>query len=177
VSRHKIPLFDVLTGDAAPYAGFGPILADSTERDVTVGKLEAEALVSVREVFAIAAASPRELIGALEHSIAEMWETGWNPRVGNVSLFATDFGLILTGCIRNLLGGKLVFRSESNLIHLSLWWPERTLEAFPFHKMHKRLTSRDGESISFFARGLEDLLSRRKGGGESGHATEGSRGT
>ena len=67
-----------------------------------------------------------------------------------------------------------MFRSESDLNHVSLWWSEQAVEAFPFHKMYKRLTSREGESVSFFVRGLEQLLSRR--GNEGKHAAEGSGG-
>lgn len=96
---------------------------------------------------------------ALEGVIEDMWQQGWDPHHGNVDLFVRDFGLILCKSLYSQCsGGSLQFRSQTNLDHTSIWWPAQGIEAFPFHKIYKRLFSRSGESTVFFAAGVCALL-------------------
>jgi hypothetical protein len=87
-----------------------------------------------------------------------MWTEGWQPERSDINLFATDFGCVLTKAIEQTLDGMLVFRSSSDLSHLSVWWPQAQVEAFPFHKTYKRLLSEEGESLGFFSRQLTRLV-------------------
>ena len=56
--------------------------------------------------------------------------------------------------IQDVTGGQAIFRSRTDLSHASLWWPEKRVEVFPFHKMYRRLVDRDGESLVFFVKAL-----------------------
>lgn len=101
---------------------------------------------------------PRELDDILE----EMWKTWWDPRVGDLNLFTFDFGLMLFEATLSLLGGKPVLRSPGSdnvYVHTSIVWPG--VEAFPFHKAFKCLTLEDGESMTYFVRGLAYQLEEK----------------
>ena len=54
----------------------------------------------------------------------------------------------------DLLGGRLIFRLPGDVvdIHNSIFWPG--VEVFPFHKAFKCLTEEEGESMSYFVRGV-----------------------
>lgn len=158
VSNHKVPLFDLLKGQKSPYKGFGVILSDQDENNKLLEKLTSEAAERFKEGFGIKLDDSNQAIEELEKTITEMWQEGWNPDEGNVNLFATDFGLILAEIIQCLFAGKTLFRSKSNLNHLSVWWNEQRVEVFPFHKAYKRLTTESGESLSSFVSGLKQLL-------------------
>ncbi len=86
----------------------------------------------------------------IEQTCQRMWNEGWSPNKGNINLFSTDFGAILTSLIIEKVGGQVIFRSTDNLIDLSIWWEDNKIEAFPFHKMFKRLSSSEGEDIEYF---------------------------
>jgi hypothetical protein len=85
----------------------------------------------------------------------KMWATGWDPGVGDLNLFTRDFGLLLLEATLDLLGGRPVFRSPAR-IYTSTMWPG--VEAFPFHKAFKCLTETDGESMTYFVRGVAHEL-------------------
>jgi hypothetical protein len=61
--------------------------------------------------------------------------------------------------LQTVADGDPVFRSKTDLSHASLWWPKQRLEVFPLHKMYRRFTDQDGESLVFFV----DSLHRRVG--------------
>src|SRR5205807_1309048 len=94
----------------------------------------------------------------LEAVVARMWAEGWRRDDDNVNLFATDFGSILTDALHHTLRGLLVFRSRTALSHASLWWDALSVEAFPFHRVFRRLIHEEGESLSYYARRLTDLV-------------------
>jgi hypothetical protein len=61
---------------------------------------------------------------------------------------------LLIQVTQDLLGGRLIFRSPGDVVdvHNSIFWPG--VEVFPFHKVFKCLTNRDGESMAYFVRGV-----------------------
>lgn len=153
-----VPPFDVLTSQAVPYTGFGDPLAAAEKQQSGFQQTENRARKRVLEVFNLDLSEAKEFPGSLEAIIAQMWSEGWQPEPGDINLFATDFGCLLTGALRQTLGGQLVFRSPTDLSHLSMWWPKSSVEAFPFHKTYKRLQVAEGDSIAFFARSLTKLV-------------------
>jgi hypothetical protein len=150
------PAFDLLSGKATrpPYRGFGDVIEDSRELERKLRADAAQVRKDVREIFhaklETATSTPKEL----DDIVARMWETGWDPNVGNLGLFNASFGLLLTEATLDLLGGTLIFRSPGDDvdIHNSILWPG--VEAFPFHKAFKCLTQSDGESMAYFVRGV-----------------------
>lgn len=160
MSSNKVPLFDLLEGQKTPYEGFGKILPDQVKNNNVIEKLTSEAFVRIKKGFDIELSDTNQAIKDIEDSIAEMWQEGWNPDEGNVNLFATDFGFILTAIIKQLYEGKIIFRSLSELNHLSIWWSEKQVEVFPFHKAYKRITLESGENLHSFVRGLRHILEK-----------------
>jgi hypothetical protein len=158
VSNHNVPLFDLLKGQNSPYEGFGDVLPDQVENKELIDRLTSEAAERIKEGFGIELSDTNQAVTEIENTIAEMWQEGWNPDEGNVNLFATDFGLVLVELIQQLYAGKTVFRSTSELNHLSIWWSEKGVEVFPFHKAYKRLTLESGENLSSFVQGLKHIL-------------------
>ena len=154
MSNLKVPPFDLLTHQASPYTGFGDVLTPSLERDGVLLAAADRARERVEEGFRQMLGEPTSIPSQLDEIISVMWAQGWNPDAANINLFSTDFGLLLTKVSLSLVGGSLVFRSETDISHLSLWWAHKEVEAFPFHKILKRLYSREGESIAFFVAGL-----------------------
>jgi hypothetical protein len=153
-----VPPFDVLTCQTTPYAGFGEPLATPSECERQFLHTEKQARDRISEVFALELGGPEQIPAKLEAIIGQMWSEGWDPERGDTNLFSTDFGCLLTEALHQTLGGCRVFRSATDLSHLSLWWPERRVEAFGFHKTYKRLLTNDGESLVFFARRLLNLV-------------------
>lgn len=154
----EVPPFDVLTSQPAPYSGFGEPLNVTKELMARFEQTESQARKRITEVFHLNIGVQNDVPVQLETIIKTMWSEGWQPAVGNVNLFAGDFGSVLANAIRQTLCGDFVFRSSADLSHLSIWWPKRGIEAFPVHKIYKRLLSADGESISFFAERLAELV-------------------
>jgi hypothetical protein len=153
-----VPPFDVLTSQTTPFTGFGDPLAATTDCEGRFLDTAHQARRRISEVFALELGGPEEVPAKLEGVIAQMWVEGWDPETGDVNLFTTDFGCVLAQAIHQTLGGLLVFRSATDLSHLSLWWHERAVEAFPFHKTYKRLLSNEGDSFPYFARCLANLV-------------------
>jgi hypothetical protein len=152
----EFPAFDMFSGVAtAPYHGFGGVVQDSDGLERLLHAEAAQVRKDVQKTFRAkletSASIPKELDGVIE----KMWETGWDPRVGNLNLFTRTFGLLLFETTLDLLGGKPIFRSPGDdnvYVHNSIFWPG--VEAFPFHKAFKCLTESDGESMSYFVRGV-----------------------
>jgi hypothetical protein len=69
-------------------------------------------------------------------------------------LFTATFGTLLMQATLDFLGGRLIFRLPGDVvdIHNSIFWP--SVEVFPFHKVFKCVTEREGESMSYFVRGV-----------------------
>jgi hypothetical protein len=158
LSNHNIPdfpAFDMLSGRAtAPYRGFGDVIQDSSELERQLHADAAQVRKDVRETFGVKLESSTSIPKELDDIIEKMWETGWDPRVGNLGLFNATFGLLLIEATLDLLGGRLIFRPPGDDvdIHNSIFWPG--VEAFPFHKAFKCLTESDGESMAYFVRGV-----------------------
>lgn len=147
MSRNEIPVPDALSGDKSPYSGFGKPLGVVPER---FAKVVLEARSRIKGTFGASFVDGRRGVKTLEALIADMWSEDWNPAEANINLFVSDFGSVLTDLTQKALGGELIFRSEVDLSHVSIFWPQVRLEAFPFHKVYKRLMARDGESLVFF---------------------------
>src|ERR1700722_1350215 len=154
MSSHEIMDFDLFVGRTAPFPGFGPVVEDSKDLEMQLREAAAQVRQQVRDTFDArlenSSATPKEL----DSIIKELWQTGWDPQVDNLQLFTRDFGLLLTEATLDLLGGKLLPRSPGNVIHWSIFWADRKVEAFPFHKALKCLTHADGETMTYFVRGL-----------------------
>jgi hypothetical protein len=155
----EVPPFDVLTGQAEPYVGFGEAIVDSQEFENVLIDTERRARNRISEVFGVQWDGVREVIPMLEAIVNRMWEEGWSSNADETNLFAADFGCILYIGLHQMFGGRYVFRSPSDLSHASLWWQQKGVEAFPFHKVYKRLIAREGESLSYFADHLKQLVS------------------
>jgi hypothetical protein len=158
VSFRDLPSFDVLTGAAEPFDG-----GDVSVTPQILPRFEevvSQAAARVVDIFAVDV--PANLDGAaeLERIVIEMWDDGWNPDEGEVSLFVRDFGALLVRSILGELNGVPVFRSPTDLSHMSVWWPDLKVETFPFHRMYKRMTHADGESITYYISSLNRLVKR-----------------
>lgn len=162
MSNVNVPPFDLLSGFTSPYEGFGEYFEPSTERFLRYDAESREARKRLEDGFQVHLSGLELISTELDTLAAEMWEQGWNPRKNNINLFTTDFGLVLSRAILETLGGTVVLRSDEDISHLSIWWQQEQLEAFPFHKILKRLCHREGESIRFFIDGLKFLLSNQK---------------
>jgi len=160
VKTVEVPPFDALAEEASPFGGFGPILPTSAELNDRFQKEAIDARRRIQEGFQTKLASPTETPNELDKIITSMWNSGWNPEIGNVDLFARDFGCLLTKAILELLGGMLIFRSTDDASHLSIFWADAKLEAFPFHKVLKCLNNRHGETMSSFVSGLKTFISK-----------------
>lgn len=158
MSNVSIPPFDILSGYTAPYEGFGVPLESSSERILKFSIESMEAKKRLEDGFQRQLSGLELISNELDSIAAEMWGQGWDPRKNDINLFTTDFGLVLSQSILERFGGNLVFRSDENINHMSIWWQQKYLEAFPFHKVLKRFYYRDGESIGFFVDGLKALL-------------------
>ena len=149
------PAFDMLSGKATTPSGlFGSVIQDSRELERQLHADAAQVRKEVRETFRVKLESATSIPKELDDIIERMWETGWDPRVGDLNLFTATFGLLLIEATLDLLGGRLIFRPPGDDvdIHNSIFWPG--VEAFPFHKAFKCLTESDGESMAYFVRGV-----------------------
>jgi hypothetical protein len=156
------PAVDMFSGKATtPYRGFGGVIQDSSELERQLHADAAQVRKEVRKIFRVelekSTSIPKELDGIIER----MWETGWDPRVGDLNLFTLTFGLLLIEATLDLLGGRPIFRSPSDDIYVeySIFWPG--VEVFPFHKAFKCLTASDGESMAYFVRGVGHELEEK----------------
>lgn len=158
MSRNSIPLFDFLSGYSAPFGGFGTPLEQSPEKMHRFHTEAKEAKKRLVVGFQKQLSDLESVTKELESIASEMWMQGWDPNKDAINLFTTDFGLVLTSSIVESLGGVIIFRQEEDISHLSIWWQHKHAEAFPFHKIYKRLFKSEGESISFFVDRLRVLL-------------------
>ncbi len=153
-----IPLFDCLRGHAQPCRNFGDPLIFEGTLPVNYQAAVEISRAQVREVFGIEMTSADSTLLELEDVITTMWRQDWEPTESRLNLFTTHFGCLFTEALRGKLGGSFVTRSEVDVLHSSLWWPEQKVEAFPFHMMYKRLLEEVGHSLPFFERGLRSCL-------------------
>ena len=157
MSLLEVPPFESLTQGTSPYSGFGPLVSD-TETTQNFSRVVTEASARINQMFGVSLDFDRTGIVAVEKLVSRMWGEGWNPEKADVNLFVRDFGSVFMSIIQAVTGREEVFRSQTDLSHASLWWPTKRLEVFPFHKMHRRLTTREGESLLFFFDGLVKKL-------------------
>jgi hypothetical protein len=153
------PAFDMLVGQRTPpFLGFGDVIQDSRELEKKLHADAAQVQSKIRDAFRVKLRSSSSIPKELDAIIEKMWNTGWDPSVGNLNLFTRDFGLLLVKATLDLLGGRLIFRSSDDdfYVHNSILWPG--VEAFPFHKAFKCMTETDGESMAYFVRGLGGQL-------------------
>jgi hypothetical protein len=153
-----VPPFDLLSEQDAPYSGFGDPLPESPERLQVLLAATEDARRRITKTFAHELDIPSSVPQQLDTIIAQMWAHGWSPAKGNINLFATDFGLLLTSVLLTNYHGSPIFRSEDNLSHFSIWWPSCKLEIFPFHHMVKCLSHREANSVASFAKGLAAMV-------------------
>lgn len=150
---------DMLVGATTPARDFGAPLTDRALRDARteLAGIVAEARARFIDTFGPLPDNPREVARRLEATCAEMWREGWEPQSSDLDLFATDFGVILMDAMYQDLSGEIVLRSSDELSHGSLFWPSAGIEAFPLHKVAKRLLNSDGEGLAYF---YEQVASR-----------------
>jgi hypothetical protein len=142
VSPLAVPAFEALTHGTSPYSGFGPIVSDE-ETTRNFSRVVSEASARIDEMFGLTPSRDRGGIAALEELVTRIWSEGWDPETADVNLFVRDLGSIFMSTTREIAGGETVSRSRTDVSHASLWWPNRRLEVFPFHKMYRRLIDRD----------------------------------
>jgi len=156
VLSHNNYLFDLVKGEETPIKNFGKIYIVKDDIKTMLFEVEEEARRRFNKFFLN---SNKEItIKSLEKTIQKMWNEGWNPDKGNINLFSTDFGIILTIIIIDKIGGQIIFRSDENLNDLSIWWQEKKIEVFPFHKMYKRLLSKDEDDIEYFYNQIKKMI-------------------
>lgn len=156
------PAIDMFSGKArTPYRGFGGVVQDSSELEKQLHVDAGQVRKEVRETFRVKLESSTSIPKELDDIIERMWDTGWDPRVGDLGLFNATFGLLLFEAMFDLLGGRPIFRSPGEVVdvHNSIFWPG--VEAFPFHKAFKCLTETDGESMAYFVRGVGHELEEK----------------
>jgi hypothetical protein len=138
--------------------GFGDLLSESSERTDRVVHEACEARQRVESVFLCSLKDSSSVPHILDDIIQDMWNEGWSPDKGNINLFTRDFGLVLFSALLSLFGGNVVFRSDEDITHLSLWWPASGFEVFPFHHVLRCLLERESDSVASFVKGLVGLL-------------------
>lgn len=161
VSNHKILPFDLLNGQAEPFAGFGAILLGGPQQVELFRKCVNTAKQRVRDTFGVTCDNVRTVPSELDGIFKQMWAQGWSGTSSSLNLFVTDLGCILTDSLLGFPGARLVFRSENDISHLSVWWEESHIEAFPFHLVLKCLTENGTTSAGAFARGVASLVGDR----------------
>ena len=162
MSLLEVPPFESLTQGTSPYSGFGPLVTD-TETINNFSRIVSEGSARISQTFGMSFPPDRSGIAGLEALISRIWEEGWDPDTSDVNLFVRDFGSIFMSLIQAMTTGEPVFRSRTDLSHASLWWSTKRLEVFPFHKMYRRFTDREGESLLFFVDGLGKKLAVKPG--------------
>jgi hypothetical protein len=160
-SHNEIMDFDLLVGKTPPFLGFGEVIQGSEELEKELHTAANQMRHQIRDTFGAKLDNPSTTPKELDDIIQELWEAGWDPLVGNLALFTRDLGLLVTEATLDLLGGNLIFRSKSNVIHWSIVWADQDVEAFPFHKALKCLTYSEGETMTYFVRGLASQLEER----------------
>ena len=159
----EVPPFDMLLSQAEPYKGFGGVLSSSVQMQTQFAKAAIEARERIATVFGIAIRGCLDTPRIIEELVQNMWNDGWNPEDSDINLFVTDLGAVLADAIWRCSGGSLIFRSATDLSHMSLWWPDQAIEVFPFHKMYKRLLTNEGESLEYFAGRIKELTRNENG--------------
>lgn len=158
MSFRDVPPFDLLTDAEEPFEG-----GDVSATPLIMPRFEevvSQAAQRVSDTFSVVVPSTLDGATELERIVAEMWNEGWDPEEGDVQLFVRDFGALLARTILSELDGVPIFRSSRDLSHMSVWWPHSKVEAFPFHKMHKRMTHADGDSLTYYVKSLGQLVRR-----------------
>jgi hypothetical protein len=155
---HNKQLFDLLNGEEEPIDVYGDIKIDEIDLNNVFGGIINEAKERFNDMFNEKNERNFISIKNLESVIKQMWNEGWDPENGNINLFITDFGAIFADLIKKELCGKFVFRSKEDLNHLSIWWGDKKIEFFPFHKIYKRLSNNDGESLVYSFKQLKKIL-------------------
>ena len=159
MSKIEIPPFDLITGDAIPFDGFGNIIEDKKNVEIRFLKVLKEVSDRIRDIFNLDLDCENiDVVKDLENIISQMWLEGWDPESGDYNLFSRDFGSILAREIKSQLGGDYIFRSTKRLDYMSIFWKEKKVEAFPFFKVLKRLFNKDGESLTYFFSSLRKMI-------------------
>jgi hypothetical protein len=150
----------MLTEQSAPFTGFGETQVFVSQLPSAYIETSAQASERLKAVFGISHEVGIECIREVEEVINQMWSKGWDPQGAKINLFTTDFGCLIAENLRQSLSGSLVLRSEIDLSHASIWWPEAKLEVFPFHAIYRRLKSQSGESVTLLAESAYSRLGR-----------------
>lgn len=159
MSKIDIPPFDIITGDSIPFDGFGNIIEDKKNVEISFLKVLKEVSNRIRDIFDLDLDCENiDAVTDLENLLSQMWLEGWDPEAGDYNLFTRDFGSILAREIKSQMGGEYIFRSKRRLDYTSIFWKEKKVEAFPFFKVLKRLFNKDGESLTYFFSSLRTII-------------------
>jgi hypothetical protein len=89
-SHSKIVDFDLLVDQPAPFRGFGEVVQDSTEDERKLHKNADQVRRQIRDTFDAKLDNVSAIPKELDDIAHELWETGWDPEVGNLALFTRD---------------------------------------------------------------------------------------
>jgi hypothetical protein len=153
----NLALFDLYQGNQQPLPVFGEIQL-FVESPPEFAETLTIVLGRVVDGFDWPSQTGWEMIELIDDMVKELWKDGWNRKTNNLELFATDLGILLMDSCHRMLGGDLVLREGVNLLHASLWWPEHSVEFFPFHSIARRLYSEEESSIRVLVTEVERIL-------------------
>lgn len=113
------PAMDIFSGKAtAPCPGFGGVIQDTGELERQFHVDAARVREEVRRIFRAELVNSTSIPRDLDNIVERMWETGWDPRAGDLNLFTHDFGLLLIEATLDLLGGRPIFRSPGDDVYI-----------------------------------------------------------
>lgn len=91
----RVPPFDLLLGEPAPFEGFGPAhLAATAEVKQLLAAIRS-ARDRLEDGFSVTFCNRSQ--AQLDPIVADMWKTGWSAATEDVNAFATDLGRVLAG--------------------------------------------------------------------------------
>ena len=168
--------FDALVGGRTPTLMFGPPLQGDLEASArcALAELSVDARRRVADSFKETIEPNAAGVEGLDDIIKNMWKSDWSPEHSIIDRICTDFGALYCAAFLSVSGLQPVFRSTTELDHVSFWNAASTREYFPFHKVVKALSSCEGESLAqMFADALSDRPAQQ-GAQADGPASGGS---
>lgn len=154
---------DVVLPDVCKVGAFDRLFGPSLEGDLlrqAVAEVIAIAEENVelcRDVFEVHLDFSEGSVAVLDKLVTEDWDRP--PE--KLEFVVTEFGAYLAEVFHLNLGGQ--YSPRRNLLHLSIKYSMKDVEVFPFHKVHKRFTQGEPDSLAFFYKALKSELGQAKG--------------